>query len=318
MRLLICSVTMVAIALAAPSVLAQPAPAQPAPFASERAEARERLHVAQDLFERGNFDGALAEFQRLYDLLQGSPQQARVLYNVAQCQEQLGRYDEALVGYRRYLDAMGDGAPNRDEVQGLLRALEGFLAVIHVESSVPGAEVWIDERRVGTAPGDVRVPGGRHVVQLRAPGHLPSQQEVQLAGRATRTLRFALERIPPPQRGLTPAYFWVATGATALTAAVGAGFGVAALVADRDAEARLADPARMFTVTEATRSETRTRANVADALYGTALAFGVGAAVLFAFTDFRRASGSAPPRTALHVAPWSDGRGAGLVLGGAL
>jgi hypothetical protein len=75
----------------------------------------------------------------------------------------------------------------------------------------------------------------------------------------------------------------------------------------------------MFTVTEAMRAATRERALVADALYGTALALGVGAAVLFAFTDFRRAAAAtATPRTALRVSPWSDGRGAGLAVGGAL
>ncbi|MBK6534632.1 MAG: PEGA domain-containing protein [Deltaproteobacteria bacterium] len=292
-----------------PASAAQPAPtsspgAGDSGFESERAEARARLATARDLFERGSYDGALAEFERLYELLRGSPQQARVLFNIAQCQEQLGRYDEALANYRRYLQEMGDRATNRDEVQGMLRALENFLGVLRVGSNVRGAEVWVDNRRVGTAPGDVRVPGGRHTVQLRASGYLPAQQEVQLTGRATRALTFALERIPEVH-GLPPVYFWTAVGATGAALVVGAVFGVSALVADSDAEARLNDPAQRYTVTEETRSDVRSTALVADVLYGTAAAFGVAAGVIFAFTEFHR--GGRPAEAARPTVSLSPG-----------
>jgi len=293
-----------------------PAATAASPFESERAEARERNRVARELFERQNFDGALAEFRRLYELLAGSPMQPRVLFNIAQCEEQLGRYDDAMVSYRRYLDALGDGAPNRDEVLGTLRTLENLLGTIQIESNVPRAEVWVDDRRVGTAPGTVRVAGGRHVVQLRAPGHVPSQQEVQLAGRATRALRFTLERIAV-SRGLAPGYFWAAVGATAAVLGAGAVCGGLAMSQDADARARLADPAQRFTVTEVLRDDIRGLALAADILYGTAAAMAVGAGVLFALTDFRSRPAERAPRARGGLVPWREGSAVGLAVAGA-
>jgi tetratricopeptide (TPR) repeat protein len=281
-------------------------------FEHERAEARERLRTARELFERGNFDASLAEFRRLYDLLRGSPQQPRVLYNMAQCQEQLGRYDEAIATYRQYLREMGDAAPNRTEVEATLRTLDGLLGTLRLTTNVPGAEVWIDDRRVGTAPGDLRVAGGRHTVQLRATGHLPAQADVQLTGRSIRSIRLTLERIPQ-SRGLRPAYFWSAVAATGLTVSVGAAFGGLALSANGDAADRLNGPER-FTVTAATRSDIESRVLVADVLFGTSVAFAIGTAVLGLLTDFR---GRSAPRTARwSVAPLvASGSGRGVALG---
>ncbi len=282
-------------------------------FEHERAEARERLRTARELFERGNFDASLAEFRRLYDLLAGSPQQPRVLYNMAQCQEQLGRYDEALTSYRRYLHDAAD-APNRTEVEATLRTLDGLLGTLRITTNVPGAEVWVDERRVGLAPGDVRVAGGRHTVQLRAPGHLPAQADVQLAGRSVRSVALTLERVPE-HRGLRPAYFWSGVGATALVAGVGTIFGALALGANSDAQSRLQNPAQQYTVTEADRTSIRSRALAADVLFGTAGALAIGTVVVAFLTDFR-----GTPRTAQRwlVTPLASADGLhGAVVGGA-
>ncbi len=283
-------------------------------FEHERAEARERLRTARELFDRGNFDASLAEFRRLYDLLRGSPQQPRVLYNMGQCQEQLGRYDDALATYRQYLREMGDAAPNRTEVEATLRTLDGLLGTLRITTNLTGAEVWIDDRRVGTAPGDVRVAGGRHTVQLRAAGHLPAQADVQLTGRSIRNVRLTLERIQQ-SRGLRPVYFWSAVVATGVTAGVGAIFGGLALGANSDAQERLNSPQR-FTVTATTRSDIESRVLVADVLLGTAAVFAVGTTVLGLLTDFR---GRPPARAARWgISPIvASGAARGLAVGGA-
>jgi tetratricopeptide (TPR) repeat protein len=284
------------------------------PFESEREETRTRLQTAQALFERQNFDAALAEFERVYELLSGRPARPRVLFNIAQCHEQLGRYDQAVANYRRYLDEMGERATNRAEVTATLRTLEGLLATLQIESNVAGAEVYVDDRRVGVAPGVVCVAGGRHVVPVPHPGPLPAQQEVQVAGRATRSLRFALERIPV-SRGLRPVYFWTAWGGTAAVLLAAGVTGGVALAQDAGARAQLSDPTRRFAVTEATRDDIRGTALAADVLYGTAAAVAVGAAVLYVLTDFRGASADrSPPRVA--VLPWRDGVNTGVALGG--
>lgn len=286
--------------------------APPSPFASERAEARERFRVASELFERQNFDGALAEFERLFELLAGNAQRPLILFNIAQCQEQLGRYELAVTSYRRYLEEMGERATNRDEVVVTLRTLENLLGTLQIESNVAGAEVFVDDRRVGQAPGTIRVAGGRHVVQLRAAGHVPAQQEVQVAGRATRALRFALERIPS-SRGLRPVYFWTALGATGTALVAGSVLGGVALAQDGAARERLADPARRFTVTEETRDEVRATALAADVLYATAGAVAIGAGILFVLTDFR---GRSPESPRVSLVPWREGRASGLAVGG--
>lgn len=61
--------------------------------------ARQRFMHATQLFSSGDYGGALKEFEEAYAYKQASA----VLYNIGVTLEKLGREDEALDVYQRYL-----------------------------------------------------------------------------------------------------------------------------------------------------------------------------------------------------------------------
>jgi hypothetical protein len=89
--------------------------------ADEQASEGARIHVraGTEYFTEGRFEDALHEMEaarRLYPV-------PALEYNVAQCLERLGRYEDAMAAYRRYLD--GTAAPgDREEVDANIRYLE--------------------------------------------------------------------------------------------------------------------------------------------------------------------------------------------------
>lgn len=78
---------------------------------------RERFELARAAFERGDFATALTDFERVYGLLDGHPRRALLLYNMARCNQELGRSRDALDLYERFLAESGENAPNRPEAQ---------------------------------------------------------------------------------------------------------------------------------------------------------------------------------------------------------
>ena len=106
----------------------------PAPTASDTAlaEARERIGTGEQLFEMGNFNAALAEFERAGTLLEGHPMHYLVLYNIGQCYEQLFQYGRAMSYYQRYLDEGGADAEDAGEVRGKIQVLRSLLGTITV------------------------------------------------------------------------------------------------------------------------------------------------------------------------------------------
>ncbi|GAB5546422.1 MAG: hypothetical protein SangKO_061820 [Sandaracinaceae bacterium] len=95
------------------------------------ASAQSDLEHAREVFERGtayyenqNYALALQAFQESYDLLDGHPRQALILFNVGRCYEELGRFRDARDAYQRYLREAADDAENRHQVEERLRELE--------------------------------------------------------------------------------------------------------------------------------------------------------------------------------------------------
>lgn len=277
-------------------------------------QARERHRRARDLFTNGSYNAALAEFGAVYEILEGHGQRHVVLLDVGQCHLRLGRFDLALRYYRRFLLEAPADASERAVVEADITRLEASLATLSVSSNVPNAEVWIDHRHIGTAPGEVLVPAGSHLIELRAPGHLSARREVQLAGRERVSLPpFQLE-VVAPGRGLPPVIFWSTAGAASGLAAVAGAVGISALSARSEVQALQADPQRRFTVLQDDLDRVQSRAVVADVLFGSAALVAVGAGVLYVLTDWgaRREEPRASLRTSISVTD----RGATLGLAG--
>jgi hypothetical protein len=302
---------------------AEEAPAAPAaPESPELQRARRHIASGQAFLEAENFDGALVEFMRAYELLEGHPLRFLVAYNIGQCHERMFRYDEALRFYRMYLDEGGDRAEDRETVEATIRTLDGLLGVLVISMNVPQAEVWVDQRRMREISGEdneVRVPGGIHTVELRAPGHVPGRKQVEVAARQRVEVAFALERVSD-YRGLAPWVFWTSVGVAAACAVAGGVVGSLALVERSDLQSRVsAGGEDAFLVTRQDNERVGRLALTADVLFGGAALFGATALVLAFLTDWGgERDGAGGERPTASVAPLLGPGLAGVAVGGAL
>lgn len=285
----------------------------------EMQEAMERFEGAQALFDRGDYRAALAEFQRIYDLLEGHPRRYFVLFNLGRSYEELHRYDRAIELYQRYLDEGGDQAEDRADVEASLRALERLLGTVAIRVTGPDtAEVWIGEWQVGEAPGEIRIPGGQHTIEVRAQGFEVARQTIEVASRQRIEVDVALSRLSD-FRGVTPALFISSAVATAVAAGVAIGFGVQAMQLGDQASACATTPRCTLDV-PARRQEIRDAALIADVMWGVTGLFAVTSLVLVFVTDWGQAevqTDDRAPQTALRVLPWGGPESAGLALSGA-
>ena len=280
------------------------------------AEARERARGAERLFDQGDFGAALAEFQRIHELLDGHPYQVVYLYNIGRAHERLFQYDRALDAYRRYLQHGGPDADRADEVRAKLELLEGLLGTVRLAVRGPDAyEVWVDDQRVGADLDRVRVPAGSHVVEIRATGWVPAREQITVAARTEREATYELERLSVAA-GISPVFFWGSVGFAVVSVAVGATLGVMAL-GERSQVDELNDDSmgrfELHADAERRRSKIQDLALAADIAFGAAVLFAAGAVLLAFGTDF---GGEETPDPGVSAALFPGG--GGLVLRGGL
>lgn len=89
-----------------------------------------------------------------------------------------------------------------------------FTGALAVESNVAGARVFVDERPVGTAPVEVRVKQGVHVVEIRAREHVSRRQAANVEAGKRARVSLELERAPD----YTVAYLGFGIGAVGVAA----------------------------------------------------------------------------------------------------
>lgn len=296
-----------------------PAAATNGPDANAKKEAARRFENAIKLYEDGDYTLALAEFERVYELVPDY----RVLYNIGQVSMQLGRYARALRTLREYVRRGGNELPTdrRSAVQADLASLEGRTATVKLDVQPEGTEVSIDGAVVGKSPlaEPLVVDVGERRLQARATGYVTVGQTLTLAGGDWRQVTLTLEPEPTavsqplpdrsrqapalPVRGASPVHEkrsgwlwvgWGATGALAASSVVSAVLGASAaseLGGLRDSREATRDDLE----DAQTRAETRLLA--ADIL-------GVAAVATGAVTLYFQLSGPTPserPRTAAKV-----------------
>lgn len=177
------------VGLAAPCV----ALAEPGPEAAKRLEARERFDRGLTLFNQGDNQGALAEFQRAYQLTGN----ATVLYNIARVQAAAGEPVAALETLEQLTAAPGDLSGARlTQLQVLKKEQQQRVGTLTLRSSVSaGARIEVDGVDVGVLDParPVRLSAGRHVVGVLLPGYYPLRKTLWLAGQEQKSLDFSLE-----------------------------------------------------------------------------------------------------------------------------
>ncbi|QRN99840.1 PEGA domain-containing protein [Archangium violaceum] len=170
-------------------------------------EAQSRYQRARELYEENDYQAALVEFQRAYELAPSY----RLLYNIAQVQYQLQDYAGALGSFQRYLEEGGGELPaqRRDEVQREVDRLQARVATVRITVNKPGAEISVDDVPVGTSP--MRTPlqlnAGRRKISASLPGVTPVTRVVDVAGRDSLdvSLEFAAPSAPAPVASVAPA-----------------------------------------------------------------------------------------------------------------
>ncbi len=262
-----------------------------------------------------NASGALVNFLRAFDLLEGHPYRYIELRNIARCYQMLLQYDLAILYYRRHLAEGRPDETDRVQTEARIQAYEETLGSVTIETNTPGAEVWIDTHCYEPIRGQVRITGGRHRVELRAPGHLPGQREFDIASQQHITVRINLER---PTRGTPRWLFWSSFGATALAAGVGLTFTLLAWNRWTDIEPLVnSNDRRMrLRVTEADQQRIKDYEMASYIGYGVAGVFAVATTVLY-FTDESRRSSPESRRGGVSLIPRVEPGAAGLLLQGA-
>jgi hypothetical protein len=163
------------------------------PDADKRVEARARFDRGLTLFNQGDNQGALAEFQRAYQLTRNTT----VLYNIARVQAAAGEPVAALETLEQLVASPGDLSTARlAQLQALQKEQQDRVGSLTIHASVAtGARVEVDGTDAGAleATRALRLAAGRHVVGVLVPGYYPLRQTLLLAGQEQKSVDFRLE-----------------------------------------------------------------------------------------------------------------------------
>jgi tetratricopeptide (TPR) repeat protein len=271
----------------------------------QKVQARELYSKGQALFREGSYTEAERAFEEAYRLVPN----AVVLLSIAECEVRTEQYQRAIDTFEAYLREKPD-ARDASEVRGQIEALRARPAVLTVNSSVPGASVWVDQSDSGQAtPAELKLAAGHHIVGLQHDGYLPAEQGVDLTPGERETLNVDLvpeaAPAPPPapapepvateQRGPrhTGTLFWVATGVGAAGLITGITLGSLALQKEKDFNKN---------PTTETADKGERMALFADIGFGIAAAGAVTALVVY-FTSGKKGEPASDSAQAWRVAP---------------
>lgn len=157
-------------------------------------EADLQFQLGADRYEAGDFKGALEHFLASNRLVPNK----NVLFNIARTYEQLKRAPDA---YRYYLLALeGETNPQAQKrVNDALTRITPNVAILKVETTPPGATIFLDRRDLGprgNAPRTLGLPAGKRKVIVEKPGYEPAEsEEIDLAIGQERTVTLTLKQI---------------------------------------------------------------------------------------------------------------------------
>ena len=185
----------------APAASAQPArptppvvPGGPKPLSqSLTGEAKAAYDAAKLLLGDGDFAGAAIKFRAAYD----QSSDPRLLWNIAACEKNQRHYARTMALVRQYLDTGKDLLTDTDRREGraLLNAIESFTVRLTIVVEEPGAEIDVDDERVGTSPlgGPVTVDIGQRRITVKKPGFRDATQQLPVGGSAAAKVEITLQ-----------------------------------------------------------------------------------------------------------------------------
>jgi hypothetical protein len=303
------------------------------PSKQAQQEAGSRFRKGLDLFKDGDYQAALIEFRRAYELAPNF----NVLYNIGQVYFQLQDYPNALNALERYMNEGGANVPasRRGEVERDIEKLKSRVANLEITVNVADAEIALDDAPIGKSPlaKPVMVSAGKHKLTVSKTGFTSATKLVEVASGDTPKITLELVENkgpvisiepppnptvtapppptstvpppppvePPPPRSI-PWAGWAVTGGLTVGAVV---TGVLALGASSDLKTERESAAATAESLSTAKSKVQTFALVTDILAGGAIV--AGGVTLY----FTLAGGSsekpkptpAPGAAALHKSP---------------
>jgi hypothetical protein len=287
--------------------------------AAPEARANEPFRDGVRRYQEGDLQGAAAAFALAYE----QSHDFRLLYNLAQVQEDLHDYAQALRSLELYLalgSAPGDVPPitaeRREEVARTQAELARRAASLQVTANVAGAQLWLDGVAAGSVPSEPTWlnPGAHHLL-VSHEGRAPTLQTIVLQPGEQRLIDVTL-RVPPP--GLAPSPpssanasdpggrtpLWIGMGATGASAALAVGFALLTRSADARLERELSNYPADAEALDAARSRVATLAAVTDVCIGASV-IAAGLSLYFALGSGERDDTSLG-NLQLEIAPGSS------------
>jgi PEGA domain len=178
-----------ALALLASTALAQPPPARPAkPLAeSLHGPAKDAYATGLFLYKRGDLAGAESKYWQAYDL----SKDPRLVFNAAVVEKDLHHYARMQALLLRYEQEMGTNltADDKAGIATALAALKNLVGTVTVTANVAGADVVLDDERVGTTPlaEPLLLDLGKHKIVVQKDGFDAVTTTVDVQGGAATT-----------------------------------------------------------------------------------------------------------------------------------
>lgn len=141
---------------------------------------RDEWDAAGDMFDDGNYRGALVQYQRIYD----ETKNPRVLYNIGIAHKELRRYAKALGAWEKQL-TQRDKLPAK-EVERAERAIEvvrPFVSTLTVTSNQAGATLRVNGDVAGQTPllAPIPIDVGQNEIVLSKEGFVTVQRTIDVA-----------------------------------------------------------------------------------------------------------------------------------------
>jgi hypothetical protein len=161
-----------------------------------KAKAQTLLSEGTQLFNRGATAEALEKFKQAYTEFP-SP---KLLFNIGMTSRNLGRSVEAMDAFEKFLAEATDAPPDMiaqaKQTVSMLRTLLGNLTI---KCSVPGPEIEVDGRPMGSAPlpKSLWVMPGNHLVTAKHPDFALATESVDVNAGTVHTLTLSMQRVQP-------------------------------------------------------------------------------------------------------------------------
>jgi hypothetical protein len=150
-------------------------------------EAGKHFQRGVDLYNDGDFRGALVEFKKAY----ATWPRANVLYDIGQTEYQLLDYASALKTMERYLAETGPNAQHRQEVESTVEVLRGRVGRIILSTDGGACDVLVDDQPAGTTPldGPLLVSVGPRKIAVHCAGDRAAIKRLEVAAGETTRLQ---------------------------------------------------------------------------------------------------------------------------------